>query len=293
MIISGQCIHCLTDSNWNRAKAFPREIGDRYMRLFAQTLAKSVEEGDSAPVVIANVRKLRREILGIDEDYSAEKRLFNALMLSEAPRLRARIDASADPLTEAMRISMAGNYIDYGAVKDVNPEKLMELLENTRQNELPEAEYEIFRRELQSARALTLITDNCGEIVLDRLLLETIKKLYPAIRLTAVVRGADVHNDATAADAAQVGLDTVAEIVDNGTDIGGTELSKIGKGARAAIAHADIIIAKGQGNFESLSGCGLNIYYLFLCKCALFTSRFQMERFRGAFVNERRLEGGA
>jgi uncharacterized protein with ATP-grasp and redox domains len=289
MKLNAHCMHCMMESNWNRIKHHPENVRDEYMRAFVKILADA-KETDSAPAIISRIQVLRRDLLGVTDDYEAVKRYFNALMLEEAPALRARIDASPDPLNEAMRIAMAANYIDFGAVEDVNAEKLRELLADADRCGLPPEETNAFRRELGDARRLTLLTDNCGEIVLDRLHVETILRRHPGLSVTAVVRGAPVSNDATEADVRAVGLDRVARIVSNGTDIGGTQLDAISEEARSAIEEADLILSKGQGNFETLSGCGLNVYYLFLCKCDLFTLRVGMQRFQGVFANDRRLE---
>lgn len=98
-----------------------------------------------------------------------------------------------------------------------------------------------------------------------------------------------VINDATMEDAVLVGLTREIEVMGNGDDAAGTILGRISKEARKNIEEADMILAKGQGNFESLFGCGLNIYYLFLCKCDWFMRRFQVERYHGMFVNEKRI----
>ena len=98
-----------------------------------------------------------------------------------------------------------------------------------------------------------------------------------------------VINDATMEDAVLVGLTREIEVMGNGDDAAGTILGRISKEARKNIEEADMILAKGQGNFESLFGCGLNIYYLFLCKCDWFMKRFQVERYHGMFVNEKRI----
>lgn len=98
-----------------------------------------------------------------------------------------------------------------------------------------------------------------------------------------------VINDATMEDAVLVELTREIEVMGNGDDAAGTILGIISKEARKNIEEADMILAKGQGNFESLFGCGLNIYYLFLCKCDWFMRRFQVERYHGMFVNEKRI----
>ena len=144
-------------------------------------------------------------------------------------------------------------------------------------------------KELNSAKKLIFLTDNCGEIVLDKLLLETIVKVYPHLECTIIVRGEPVLNDATMEDALQVGIEACGKVIPNGTNIAGTYIPWISAEARQVMEEADMLISKGQGNFESLHGCGLNIYYLFLCKCQWFMERFGLPQYSGVFINEKDL----
>ena len=130
------------------------------------------------------------------------------------------------------------------------------------------------------------MTDNCGEIVLDKLLLETIAGIAPHVEKTIIVRGEPVLNDATMEDALQVGIEKCGKVIPNGTNIAGTYIPWLSAEAKLAMDEADILISKGQGNFESLHGCGRNIYYLFLCKCQWFMERFGLPQYSGVFINE-------
>ena len=119
--------------------------------------------------------------------------------------------------------------------------------------------------------------------------MKIIKTNFPHLNITAIVRGAPVFNDVTMNDAKEIGLDQIVNVIENGTDIPGTQLDMVSADARQAIAKANLIISKGQGNFETLYGCKKNIYYIFLCKCELFVGRFQLPQFSGVFANENRL----
>ena len=105
-----------------------------------------------------------------------------------------------------------------------------------------------------------------------------------------MVRGMPVSNDVTREDALQVRVQEVADIMDNGTDIGGTAPNHVPQSVRDFLTKADVIIAKGQGNFETAYGSGWPIYYLFLCKCDLFMRRFGKKKFGGMFVHESRVK---
>ena len=135
---------------------------------------------------------------------------------------------------------------------------------------------------------MVYLTDNCGEIVLDKILIRQIMKEYPKVRVTVIVRGKPALNDATMEDARETGLSDITAVIGNGSGITGTWLPEISEEAREMIDAADLILSKGQGNFETLQGCGKNIYYMFLCKCRLFVERFQKKQFEGVLANELR-----
>lgn len=135
--------------------------------------------------------------------------------------------------------------------------------------------------------AFLLITDNCGEIVLDKLFVEQLVRHFPDLEIRIMVRGEEVLNDATLEDACYVGLDKLAEIISNGNPAAGTVYDMFTDEAKKALDTADVILAKGQGNYESLCKQGRHIFYSFLCKCELFTRRFRVPQFTGIFVEER------
>lgn len=110
--------------------------------------------------------------------------------------------------------------------------------------------------------------------------------MYPTLNIKVIVRGYPILNDATIDDMKTIGLDKLFDIISNGTNIPGTSLNQISPIALEAIDNADVIIAKGQGNFETLRGCNRNIFYLFLCKCQLFTEKFNVPQFTPIIKNE-------
>ena len=189
-----------------------------------------------------------------------------------------------------MQLAMAGNYIDFNVLGDVDAQELMRMLDASAERALDAEEYARFLRDLAAPGELVYLHDNCGEVVLDKLLIETIRARFPEKRVVSIVRGAPVVNDATLGDAREIGLGEVAEVLENGLrDVTGTELALLPEAVRRRIEGAGVILAKGQGNFETLIGCGLNVYYLLLSKCPSYTQWFGFEHFGGVFRNERRL----
>ncbi|HBK68850.1 MAG TPA: hypothetical protein DDZ91_09425 [Firmicutes bacterium] len=260
----------------------------RIMKEVFFQLATAKEDG-TAPVLMAKVMRLLKEQVGIINAYDHTKTEYNELLLSKEAKIVEKINSSEDKLLAALQYAMVGNYIDFGAMDSVDHKKLEELLDSAVQEEINEDEIKAFKNQLKTATQLVYITDNAGEIVLDKIFIKIIKELYTALNILVIVRGAPILNDATIKDAQAIGLTKITEVIPNGTDIPGTQLEALGDRAKEIIEKADLIISKGQGNFETLFGCDLNIYYIFLCKCDLFMQKFQMDRFKGVFVNEKNL----
>ena len=215
---------------------------------------------------------------------SPRKRHFNELMLGMEHGLQARIDESDDPLDLAIRYAMVGNFIDFGPTGDVSESRLLELMGEAPAMSLDAEALADLKRRIMSARTIAYLTDNCGEVVLDKLLMREIARVNPRVLVTAVVRGAPVSNDATMEDAVQVGLDRLARVLPNGSDVAGTCPGRISEEARLAIGTADLVISKGLANYETLSGRGSNTYFLFLCKCELYVEAFGVPLHTGMVV---------
>lgn len=284
-----ECIACLVTKQINN---YPENASAKqrleYMRALLRLAADSPETM-SAPQVMDKITRLQADMFGAPADYSEVKRHFNGVMLKREEQLKNDIRKSKDPLRYAVQLAMTGNYIDFAAMINVNEKKLDELLGRAQDIEIAERELDSLRASLGAAKRLVYLTDNCGEIVLDKLLISVIKELYPDIDITAVVRGYPVINDATAEDAKDTGLCDIVRVIDNGSGVAGTCLDSISEQAGAAIDSADIIIAKGQGNFETLRGCGLNVFYIFMCKCSMFAKRFNSPVLTGILVNDSEL----
>lgn len=281
------CIRCLLEK---QLASFPDGIGVEeeieYMQRVLRVIADAPKTA-SAPVLVHDIGRIQKEMFGYEPDYSAVKAHFNGVMLAKAEEIEERLRGAADPLKRAIQYAMTGNYIDFGAMQKVEEEQLERLLERSQEIAVDPKEYEALRRELLAGRNVVYLTDNCGEIVLDKLLMKEILRQNPQARITAIVRGAPALNDATVEDAQQVGLSQVARVIGNGSAIAGTCLDKICRQAKDAIDAADVILAKGQANFETLRGCGKNVFYIFMCKCGLFSSRFQVPLFHGMLVHDK------
>lgn len=288
MRLYASCICCLLNKQEQKLRNCRDEKKKtEYMKELLRLAGNSGDEA-SAPWLAAQIMKVHEKYFGKSGSYADVKKEFNQLVMSMEEELKQRVLSQPDPLKTALLYARVGNYIDFPALEQVEKEEFLSLFEREK-DVLDEKEYMSFSGEMQKAENVVYLLDNCGEIVLDKLVIQILKKKFPRANITAIVRGSEVINDATMEDAVMTGLTNVTEVIGNGDDVAGTILSRVSAEAREKIEKADVIIAKGQGNFESLYGCGKNVYYLFLCKCDWFMRKFHTDRFQGMFVNEYRI----
>ena len=280
MRISESCAACLYDRQKNITD------DEEYLSEI-RNLLDNRKETDTSPYMVYLFNKAHVRRFGAGADYRDIKKQFNDLVLGMEDSLRAEIEKSEDPLAKALIMARVGNYIDFGAMNNVDQNEFLSLFSNTEMREDDRLTYDSFLCACEKGKSFLLVCDNCGEIVLDKLLLEQLAKRFPQLSMRALVRGGEVLNDATAEDAGYVGLDDIAEIVSNGDAIAGTVYEMMPEAAKKALDEADVILSKGQGNYETLSDRGRHIFYEFLCKCDLFTRRFKVPRLTGIFTEEK------
>ena len=284
------CMCCALNKQEQKIRHYPdMEKKTEYMKK-VMALMSNTEEKDCAPSLSVDIQKLYSSFWNCPmEDFTEIKKEFNQLMLNMEVSIEDKIRKSDDPLEKALLYARIGNYIDFAALSNVDQSTVITLLDEKNSEDLDEKEYKNFLHDLSSAKKLVYLTDNCGEVVLDKMAVKILKEQYPNLDITVIVRGYPVVNDATMEDAEEIGLTDLVNVIGNGSNVGGTWIPGINSESRELLYDADLIIAKGQGNFETLNDCGLNIYYLFLCKCDLFQRRFHAENLQGMFLNERRL----
>ena len=280
MRISESCAACLYDKQKNKTD------DEEYLSEI-RSLLDNRKETDTSPYMVYLFNKVHIRRFGAGADYKDIKKKYNDLVLGMEESLREEIVKSEDPLAKALIMARVGNYIDFGAMNHVDQDEFLTLFRDTEMREDDRQTYDSFREACEKGKTFLLVCDNCGEIVLDKLLLEQIVRRFPHLTMKALVRGGEVLNDATADDAAYVGLDKIAQIISNGDAIAGTVYDLMPETAKKALDEADVILAKGQGNYETMSDQGRHIFYEFLCKCDLFTSRFKVPRLTGIFTEER------
>ena len=262
------CIPCFIRQAIDSVRFSTPDSGTReqIVREALLTIA-GMEMGDSPPVIAQHIHRRLRQLSRVDDPYRAVKDRFNRMALDMLPALESRVRGASDPLDAATRLAIAGNVIDLGAKADLQDHDARAAVAGCMDVPL-HGDLEAFRRTIGKAREILYLADNAGEIVFDRLLIE---QLSPG-RVTLAVRGAAVINDATVHDARQAGLYELVEVIDNGSDAPGTVLTDCSREFRESFGKADLIIAKGQGNFETLFNAEAPVFFLFKVKCGVIAS---------------------
>jgi len=200
--------------------------------------------------------------LGADDPYREAKREYNHLALQLLPGLRERAAAAADPLAAAIRIAVTGNVIDLGIGQEVD---LDGTLARAFGDGFARFELEAFRSALERARRILYLLDNAGEVFFDRVLIEELRKRNKAV--IASVKGGPILNDATREDAEQAGLTSLCRVLDTGCNFVGVERERSAPLFLQLLDGADLVIAKGQGNYETLEGTRENLFFILKAKC--------------------------
>ncbi len=281
-----ECISCLM-KNLDKVPAEATddkrlEYMQRVLRIFADA-----DKSSSGPVMVRQIYDIQKEMFGMENDFTDIKKYFNNLILEKEKDIRNNINKATDPLKLAVQYAMIGNYIDFGAMNTVDEAKLNELIDNANADEVADEPYKELVSDISTAKKIVYLPDNCGEIVFDKVFISKIKEQYPDAQITVLVKGGAILNDATMEDAVQVGLDKIVTVMGNGNNIAGTCLEKLSKEAKVVIDDADVIISKGQANYETLRKCGMNVYYIFMCKCDMFAKGFNVPRYTGMLVRDK------
>lgn len=213
----------------------------------------------SPPEIALHVYKAIRKSSGVQDPFKRIKDKYISLALSLYPELKKIVDNSEDPLLSAIRVAIAGNIIDFGVGSEFDVE---ETLKETMVAQFAVLDYELFKEALVKAKTILYIGDNAGETVFDRVLIEQMEG-----DVIFAVREEPVINDALIEDAERSGIGEVARIISSGSDAPGTILTRCNREFLTLFQNADLVIAKGQGNYETLSEVSREIYFLIKAKC--------------------------
>jgi len=207
------------------------------------------------------IHRTIRDRIGQDP-FKKIKSVYNTIAMGLYPELKEKVSSSRDPLWTAARLAIAGNIIDFGIFTSIDISKSVG---NALKETIAVDDYDSFKKAVKETDTILYLLDNSGEIVFDKLLIEELVRKGKKVK--AVVKGSPVLNDVTMDDACQTRLTELCEVVDNGSDAIGTILEWTSTEFQTHFQSADLIISKGQGNFETITDNGKRTYFLFQSKC--------------------------
>jgi len=285
MKIKLACIPCALGSLVKLVQngVIPVEKQEIAMRSLLKHLA-TLDFTQSPPLLGKEIHRIIREIINNPDPYKDLKEKFNSEMLKHYSKFKKQVNASSNPFDTALRLAIAGNIIDFGPSHDF---EVMSTIDRVLNDSFAIDDSKILQKEISQAKSILYLGDNAGEIVMDRLFLETIQQGdAPHPKVYFGVRGAPIINDVTQADAIRVGIDNLAEVISNGDSAPSTILPDTSKSFQAVFNSVDLIIAKGQGNFEGLTDCKRTVYCLLMVKCEVVSQLIGVPQ--GSFVVIRR-----
>jgi uncharacterized protein with ATP-grasp and redox domains len=226
----------------------------------------------SPPEMAGRIHEIIRQQTGVDDIYRDAKEKSNRLAISVYDRCKERVLMSVDPLLTAVELAIAGNIIDFGVKNSLDVESEINRIVHQEQIALRNGDHQYFAIDsfagaVDTSNVIVILADNAGETIFDRILIETIKKRKPRIEIIYGVKERPVLNDACIEDAYLCGINTMASVASTGSTIPGTVLHKLAPTFRILYDTADMVISKGQGNFESFRDAEKPVFYLFMAKC--------------------------
>lgn len=289
------CIECSKNQGRRifRIAAGPDGQSEEQLEALRIELEQRIESADPSlsPADLSQIAiRLAEEYAGNPEPFREIKRLNNELALSLLDGMRETLRASADPLRTACQLSACGNIIDLGTQDQFD---IQATIKRVLRDGFKVDDFERFRKSIESKPGganLLYLCDNAGEIVFDRLFIEELRRAHPRLEVTAAVNGGPILNDATMVDAAEVGLDKAARVIENGHPDLGTVLDKASDEFLEAYRNADVIVSKGQANYETLSGRDENIFFILKAKCGVIARSLGVELYDAVMAHQTRVK---
>ncbi|MHA1391337.1 MAG: damage-control phosphatase ARMT1 family protein [Promethearchaeota archaeon] len=292
MHLEPECIPCLINQVLRAFQLLkpdtPREIVIDTQKKLMEYLINFDLDKRASPIIGKVAYNLVAEALGVNDPYASIKKKYNKLALQFYDEARKIVNNAEDPLLEAIVVAALGNTIDFGTSHKID---FIHDIKNFTPDKLAINDYETFKQSLLDTDHLLILLDNAGEIVFDKLLVETMLKTFPELEITCSVRSAPIINDATLEDAKFVGLTELVQVIEaSGTP--GIDLPNTSDEFKKHFFLKDgVILSKGQGNFESLHGMEIpnkELYYLLKVKCSLMVRLFSVKE--GNIIFKRKTE---
>ncbi|MGB4658656.1 MAG: ARMT1-like domain-containing protein [Mobilitalea sp.] len=290
MRIHDKCLPCVVNQVIKVARITGVDNKEELLREVFTYLSKMDFEA-TTPEIIGDIFDMIKIHTNNLDPYKETRNYYNTLFMKLLPEFERKIELAENPFLLAMRYAIVGNIIDFNPIHNTLLEDIYDCFEDMEQLELVIDDSARLMEDILSAKILLYLGDNCGEICMDKIFLKKIKEMNPKAKLLFGVRGKPVVNDSIAEDAYAVGIDEYAEVIDNGDDSLGTVLSRTSPAFKEVFNKADVIIAKGQANYECLSEENKNIYFLLMTKCDVIANDIGVEEKKMICMKNRRIIG--
>ena len=275
-----ECVPCFVRQTIDIAQRITDDL-DLQEKILKKAL-RVMSEADlqqSPPHIATIIHRNIKSITGTVDPYYKLKKQYNEYALKWIEPLRDIIEKANNKLESAILFAIAGNIIDFGVHNNVSKSIVEEAIEQASSEKIDPSTLAQFTKDIDSAKTILYLGDNTGEIVFDKLLIEKL----PTDKVIFVVRGGPILNDATMEDAIEVGLTDMVKVIDNGYDAPGTIIENCSADFQKIFYAADVVIAKGQGNYETLCSTNRDIYFAFKVKCPLTANHVGIELGKFAF----------
>jgi uncharacterized protein with ATP-grasp and redox domains len=221
----------------------------------------------TTPEIIGEIFGMVKKYTNNPDPYKETRNYYNDMFLKLLPEFEKKIEQAGNSFELAVQYAIVGNIIDFNPIHNTLLEDIFDCFEKMEKLEFAIDDSKVLMEDILNSKELLYLGDNCGEICMDKILLKRIKELNPSVKIFFGVRGKPVVNDSIAEDAYFVGIDEYAEVIDNGDGSLGTVLHRTSSEFQEIYKKADIVIAKGQANYECLSEEMKKIYFLLMTKC--------------------------
>ncbi len=270
------CIPCLLKQTLAASRIATQDIAIQ-KEIMKQSLTKlsTLSSENSPPILCYELNNIVSMLSHNPDPYKEEKQFFNNLVLKHYDYFESLIQSSANQLEASARLSILGNIIDFGAYHQRADINLLDSIEKNLHTPLSIDNFDQFQHAIKEAKRILIFGDNAGEIVLDTFLVKAIGKE----RVTYVVRGKPIINDATFVDAQASGMTELCNVVENNLGFPGTVFEQLSEQLQNDFHNADVVIAKGQGNFETM--CELKhkaLFFLLMVKCPVLANHIGCEK---------------
>jgi len=276
MRLQDKCLPCVVNQVIKVANITGINTKEELLREVFTYLSK-MNLDETTPEIIGEIFEMIKRHTNNPDPYKETRNYYNTLFMELLPEFESKIEQAENSFMSAIRYAIVGNIIDFNPIHNTLLEDIYDCFEKMEQLELAIDDSHALMKDISNAGTLLYLGDNCGEICMDKILLKKIKELNPNVKLLFGVRGKPVVNDSISEDAYYVGIDEYAEVIDNGDGSLGTVLNRTSPAFKEVYKKADVVIAKGQANYECLSEENKNIYFLLMTKCEVIAKDIGVE----------------